>query len=159
MMTCVKDFMSQVVCQWWHIMTTLLMILCLNYFVNDNISRLLCQYVATTLSMMTCCDYGGLSMMTCVHDNMLRLLCQWWHVTTTLSRITDRLNGQVGRAFTLSAECQGWLAQCQFKLTEWNIMFICGMVPRCAVTLKAGLNRVLLQQMWQSLSYIAINCW
>jgi len=28
-----------------------------------------------------------------------------------------------------------WLAQCQFKVTGWGIMFICGMVLRCAGTL------------------------
>jgi len=52
---------------------------------------------------------------------------------------------------------QGWLAQCQFKVTRWGIMFISGMVLRCTVTLKAGLS--LGQQNWQRLSYIAINCW
>jgi len=33
---------------------------------------------------------------------------------------------------------QGCLAQCQFKVTGWGIMFICGMVLRCAGTLKPG---------------------
>jgi len=31
---------------------------------------------------------------------------------------------------------QGWLAQCQYKVTGWGNMFICGMVLRCAGTLK-----------------------
>jgi len=32
------------------------------------------------------------------------------------------------------------LAQCWFKVTVWGIMFICGMVLRCASTLKPGLS-------------------
>jgi len=32
------------------------------------------------------------------------------------------------------------LPQCQFKVTGWDIMFICGMVLRCAGTLKPGLS-------------------
>jgi len=35
---------------------------------------------------------------------------------------------------------QGWLAQCQFKVTGWGIMFICSMVPWCADTLKTRLE-------------------
>jgi len=37
------------------------------------------------------------------------------------------------------------LAQCQFKVTGWGIMFICGMVL-CAGTLKPGLSLDQLQQ-------------
>jgi len=33
------------------------------------------------------------------------------------------------------------LAQCQFKVTGWGIMFICGMVLRCAGTIKPGLSQ------------------
>jgi len=32
------------------------------------------------------------------------------------------------------------LAQCQFNVTGWGIMFICSMVLRCAGTLKPGLS-------------------
>jgi len=32
------------------------------------------------------------------------------------------------------------LAQCQFKVTGWGIMYICGIVLRCAGTLKSGLS-------------------
>jgi len=32
--------------------------------------------------------------------------------------------------FTINGLEQGWLAQCQFKVTGWGIMFICGMVFR-----------------------------
>jgi len=35
---------------------------------------------------------------------------------------------------------QGWLARCQFKVTVWGIMFICGMVLRCGGTLNPGLS-------------------
>jgi len=38
-------------------------------------------------------------------------------------------------------------------------MFICGMVLRCDGTLKPGLSLDRLQQIWQPLSYIALNCW
>jgi len=61
--------------------------------------------------------------------------------------------------FTIKGLEQGWLAQCQYKVTEWGIMFICGMVLRCAGNLKPGLSLDQLQQIWQPLSYIAINCW
>jgi len=30
--------------------------------------------------------------------------------------------------FTIKGQEQDWLAQCQFKMTGWGIMFICGMV-------------------------------
>jgi len=30
--------------------------------------------------------------------------------------------------FTIKGLEQGWLVQCQFKVTGWDIMFICGMV-------------------------------
>jgi len=52
----------------------------------------------------------------------------------------------------------GWLAKCQFKMTGWGIMFICGMVLRCAST-KPSLSLDQLQQICQQLSYIAINYW
>jgi len=32
------------------------------------------------------------------------------------------------------------LAQCQFSVTGWGIMFICGMVLRCADTFKTRLE-------------------
>jgi len=38
------------------------------------------------------------------------------------------------------------LAQCPFKVTGWGIMFICGMVLRCAGKLKPGLTLDQLQQ-------------
>jgi len=38
------------------------------------------------------------------------------------------------------------LAQCQFNVTGWGIMFICGMVLRCAGTLKLRLSLDQLQQ-------------
>jgi len=38
------------------------------------------------------------------------------------------------------------LAQCQFKVTGWCIMFICGMVLRYTRTLKPGLSMDQLQQ-------------
>jgi len=31
---------------------------------------------------------------------------------------------------------QGWLVQCQYNVTEWGIVFICGMVLQCTGTLK-----------------------
>jgi len=34
------------------------------------------------------------------------------------------------------------LAQCQFKVIGWDIMFICGMVFRCAGTIKPSLSLV-----------------
>jgi len=40
----------------------------------------------------------------------------------------------------------GWLAQCQFKVTELGIMFICGMVFQCTDTFKTGLSLDQLQQ-------------
>jgi len=51
------------------------------------------------------------------------------------------------------------LAQCQFNVTGWGIMFICGMVLRCASTVKPSLSLDQLQQIWQPLSYIALKCW
>jgi len=38
------------------------------------------------------------------------------------------------------------LAQCQFKVTGWDIMFICGMVLWCTGTIKPGLSLDVLQQ-------------
>jgi len=61
--------------------------------------------------------------------------------------------------FTIKGLEQGWLAKCQFKVTGWGFMFTCGMVLRCALTLKPGLRLNQSQQIWQPLSYIAINCW
>jgi len=49
-------------------------------------------------------------------------------------------------AFNIKGLKQGWLAQCQFKETGWGIMFICGMVLRCAGKLKPGLSLDQLQQ-------------
>jgi len=43
-------------------------------------------------------------------------------------------------AFTIKGLEQGWLAQCQFNVTGWGIMFICGMVHRCAGILKPDLS-------------------
>jgi len=60
--------------------------------------------------------------------------------------------------FTIKGLEQGWLAQCQFKVTGWGIMFICGMVRRCAGTLKPVLSLDQLQQICPTLSYIALNC-
>jgi len=57
-------------------------------------------------------------------------------------------------AFTIKGLEQDWLVHCQFKVTGWGIMLICGMVLRCA-----GLSLDQLQQIWQPLSYIALNCW
>jgi len=34
--------------------------------------------------------------------------------------------------FTIKDLEHGWLAQCQFNVTGWGIMFSCGMVFRCA---------------------------
>jgi len=48
--------------------------------------------------------------------------------------------------FTIKGLEQGWLAQCQFNMTGWGVMFICGMVLRCAGTLKPGLSLDQLQQ-------------
>jgi len=36
------------------------------------------------------------------------------------------------KIITCSLE-QGWMVQCQCKVTGWGIVFICGMVLRCAV--------------------------
>jgi len=47
-------------------------------------------------------------------------------------------------AFTIKGLEHGWLVQCQFNVTGWGIMFICGMVTRC--TLKRGLSLDQLQQ-------------
>jgi len=61
--------------------------------------------------------------------------------------------------FTIYGLEQGWLAQCQFKVTAWlGIMFVCSMVLWCAATLKSGLNLYQLQQIRPPLSYIALNC-
>jgi len=49
------------------------------------------------------------------------------------------------------------LAQCQFKVTGWGIMFICGMVLRFSGTLKPGLTLDQLQQIGQARSYKANN--
>jgi len=49
-------------------------------------------------------------------------------------------------AFTIKGLEQGWLAQSQFKVTGWGIMFICSMILRCAGTLKPGLSLDQLQQ-------------
>jgi len=43
-------------------------------------------------------------------------------------------------AFTFIGLEQGWLVQCKFKVTGWRVMFIFGMVLRCAITIKAGLS-------------------
>jgi len=43
-------------------------------------------------------------------------------------------------AFTIKGIEQGWLAQCQFNVTGWGIVFICGMVLRYTGTLKPSLN-------------------
>jgi len=43
-------------------------------------------------------------------------------------------------------------------VTGWGIMFTCGTALHCAGILKPGLNLDQLQQIWQPLSYIAINC-
>jgi len=43
-------------------------------------------------------------------------------------------------AFNFKGLEQALLAQCQFKLTGWNIMFICGIVLWCAGTLQPGLS-------------------
>jgi len=52
------------------------------------------------------------------------------------------------------------LGQCQFKVTGWGIMFICGMVLQCdSGTFNHDSNLDQLQQIWQPLSYTAINCW
>jgi len=42
--------------------------------------------------------------------------------------------------FTIKGLEQGWLVQCQFKVTGWGIMFICGMVLFCAGTFKTWLE-------------------
>jgi len=44
-------------------------------------------------------------------------------------------------------------------VTGWGIMFICSMVLRCAGNLKTGFSLDQLQQIWQQLSYIAVNRW
>jgi len=49
-------------------------------------------------------------------------------------------------ASTINCIVQGWLVPCQFKVTGWDIMFICGMVLRGAGTLKPGLGMDQLQQ-------------
>jgi len=49
-------------------------------------------------------------------------------------------------AFTIKGLEQGLLAQCQFKVTRWGIMFICDMVLGCAGTLKPGLSLDQLEQ-------------
>jgi len=48
--------------------------------------------------------------------------------------------------FTIKGLEQCWLAQCQFKVTGWGIVFICRMVLQCADTLKLGLSLDQLQQ-------------
>jgi len=42
-------------------------------------------------------------------------------------------------SFTIKGLEQGLLAQRQFKVTGWGIMFICGIELRCAGNLKHGL--------------------
>jgi len=49
-------------------------------------------------------------------------------------------------AFTIKGIEHGWLAWCQFKVTGWDIMLICGMVLQCAGNLKPGLSLDQLQQ-------------
>jgi len=49
-------------------------------------------------------------------------------------------------------------AQCQFKLIEWGIMFICGMIRLCAGKIKPSLSLDQLQQILQPILYIAIYC-
>jgi len=48
--------------------------------------------------------------------------------------------------FTIKGLEQDWLAQCQFNVTGWGIMFICGMVLQYAGILKPGLSLDQLQQ-------------
>jgi len=48
---------------------------------------------------------------------------------------------------------------CPYKVTGWGIMFNCGMTLWYAGTLKHSLGLYQLQQTWQPLWYIAINCW
>jgi len=45
------------------------------------------------------------------------------------------------------------------KVTGWGVVFICSMVFRCARPLKPDLSLDQLQQAWQPLSYIVLNCW
>jgi len=61
-------------------------------------------------------------------------------------------------AFTIKGLEQGGLAQCQFKMTGWGIMFIYGMVLQCDGTITLGLSLDQLQQIRQPLSCIALNC-
>jgi len=49
-------------------------------------------------------------------------------------------------AFTIKGLEQSRLAHCQFKMTGWGIMFICGMVLWCALTLKHDLSLDQFQQ-------------
>jgi len=42
--------------------------------------------------------------------------------------------------FTIKGLEQGWLVQCQFKVTGWGIMFICGMVLRWCWYIKTRLE-------------------
>jgi len=51
-------------------------------------------------------------------------------------------------AFTINGVEHGWLARCQFRVTGWGIMLICGMVLRCAGAIKPGLSLDHLQQSW-----------
>jgi len=48
--------------------------------------------------------------------------------------------------FAIKGLEQDWLAQSQFKVTGWGIMFICCMVLLCAGTLNHGLSLDQLQQ-------------
>jgi len=63
--------------------------------------------------------------------------------TDTLNKFsTEKLApaASLVRAFTIKGLEQGWLAQCQFKVTEWVIMFICDMVLQCAGFLNPSLS-------------------
>jgi len=49
------------------------------------------------------------------------------------------------------------LAQCQLKVTGWGIMFISGMVIRCAGKLKPGESGPVTADLTTTVVYIAIN--
>jgi len=61
-------------------------------------------------------------------------------------------------ALSIGLVCRAFapLARCLYKVTGLGILFICGIVLRCEGNLKSDLRLDQLQQIWQSLSNIAI---
>jgi len=76
--------------------------------------------------------------------NILRRIIIFSRSSARLMKRTDVIEFESGsdlvKDWTISTRCfpgslvHDWLVQCQFKVTGWDIVFICGMVLRCAGT-------------------------